>query len=135
MPAAARGTSAKSAQAFVRYYIGLVNYAVATGNTSELKGASRNSCNSCTAVVTNIDTVYSNGGSLSGEGWKVSAAREVPGRSAARPVLRVGIQISPQDKIASHGAKVQHFRGGRQLLIFHLVRLEDGWSIEEWSRA
>ena len=135
MPAEARGTSAQSAKAFVRYYIGLVNHAVATGDTSDLKGASQNSCNSCTAVVTNIDTVYANGGSLSGEGWKVSAAREVPGRPAARPILRVGIRISPQDKIASRGAKVQHFRGGRQLLIFRLVRLEGGWSIEEWSRA
>jgi hypothetical protein len=135
MPAAARGTGAKSAKAFLRYYIEVVNYAMASGETQPLSLVSEQRCASCRAVIHNVRNVYGNGGRLSGSGWSLLLIRSVQGQSDSRPVLQAGLRIAPQFKWAHTGAKAKHFRGGRGLAIFRLARVHHSWVLTEWSRV
>lgn len=65
MPAEARGTDAAAAEAFVKFYWEMVNYAQATGDTSGLRGLS-SGCRPCDSGAAFIESVYGNGGQLTG---------------------------------------------------------------------
>src|SRR6188472_1118800 len=47
MPAAAKEKTKAGAIAFVRHYIGLINYTQATGSTAELAQSETSDCNTC----------------------------------------------------------------------------------------
>ena len=65
MPPAARGTDAASAEAFVRFYWEMVDYAQSTGDTSGLVDAS-DRCINCKNGVASIEKTYGTGGRIEG---------------------------------------------------------------------
>lgn len=134
LPAEAQGVSAKSAEAFVRYYVETINYASATGHTAQLQSASDERCVSCAAVQSAIETVYTTGSRLEGEGWVVGAVEPVPQQPRTRPVLQTSIRISPQTRISKDGHH-QTRSGGRQLMIFTLHRGADNWLVAKLERS
>ena len=135
MPAAAKGTSAKAAKAFVRYYIATINQAMATGNTTGLSLLSGGDCDSCAAVAQRIGRVYRAGGKLVGRGWRVKTMQVVPDQPRQRPLIDVGLKLSPQVVIKQTGAAPVHFKGGQLPLTFHLSWRSGGWVVEQWERA
>ncbi|WP_395696242.1 DUF6318 family protein [Nocardioides sp.] len=65
MPAAARGTDAASAEAFVRFYWEMVNYAQATGDVAGLRLLG-DKCIGCDAAIKFIQSSYEGGGRIIG---------------------------------------------------------------------
>jgi uncharacterized protein DUF6318 len=129
MPAEAKGTSAKSAKAFVRYWIATLNFAGRSGNTTSLRESSAQRCAACNAIADFIDKVYSAGGSISGDGWSVRTVRFVdsgPGRSMTIDAL---VDVKPQDVVKRKGAARQHFDGGRRLKTFSIAAEQDSWRV------
>ncbi|RYZ14550.1 MAG: hypothetical protein EOO70_07575 [Myxococcaceae bacterium] len=66
LPDAATKPGAKGAEAFVRHYVRLINFAQRTGDTSALESASALQCESCSKGVKYVRDIYEAGGSISG---------------------------------------------------------------------
>jgi hypothetical protein len=134
MPEAAKGTSAASAKAFVRYYVDAINYASGTGDTAPIKNSSASDCVSCRDVAVAIDRIYASGSHLDGGGWAVRTLAPIPGQQARRPIIQAAIQVRPQRKISNTG-HIERRQGGRKLFIFTLVRGSDGWSVASLEQS
>jgi hypothetical protein len=67
LPAAAKGITVTSADAFARFYLAAIDHAAGTGNVSLLKEWADKGCVSCNALIQHYSSVYKAGGSLSGD--------------------------------------------------------------------
>jgi hypothetical protein len=134
MPAEAKGTGTKAAKAFARHYIAAFNFATATGNTKLVRRLSKAHCASCSAMASRIEEVYRQGGHFEGDGWKVLSVKYQPFQPKKRPVLSVGIRVTPQVLVESTGAHPRRFDGGRNLLTIRLVWSASGWKVLEVGR-
>ena len=130
MPDAAKGTSEAAAKAFVRHWVATLNYAGDTGDTSGLRRVSSAECKSCVGIADKIDRVYERGGYVQGDGWVVRSIAPVSGQPRARPILQIGMFLSEQDLLERAGGEVQHFDGGKQLMVFRLTN-SDRWVVTE----
>jgi hypothetical protein len=129
MPAEAKGTSAASAKAFVRYWTETLNYAGNTGKTGDLAAISDPACGSCSAVISSIQRVYSKGGYYRGEGWSIATLELQPLQPKRRPVITAGVHIAPQVLVERKGAKTQRFEGGNRSMIFRLAAAGNYWTV------
>jgi hypothetical protein len=136
MPAEATGTSRAAAKAFVRHYIDMVNYAMATGDTGPLVQSSAEDCESCSAVAENISSLYRSGGRLEGKGWRVADLMILQKSSQDDAVVQVGVSVRPQKRFSGEpDATPERFKGGRQAMTFFLTRVSSGWSVRRWSQT
>lgn len=135
LPPEAEGTSPTAAKAFVRHYVDLVNYAMATGDTGPMQAASAPNCESCGAVIQNINDLYRAGGYLKGDGWKITQLRALASKPNGETVVQAGVLVSPQDRYGSKRAKPEEFEGGLQAMTFRLGRHDSDWMVLEWSQT
>jgi hypothetical protein len=135
MPDAAKGTGERSAKAFVRYYIDALNFATSTGDTALLKAYSDRSCDSCNSVMERIRSVYDAGGQITSRGWTIGSMHLVPLQPARRPVVEVGVNLSPQVVVQRAGADAERFDGGKLPSTFHLSLKAKGWVVTDWDRS
>ena len=68
MPAEARGTDAAAAEAFVKFYWEMADYAQATGDVDGLREISSEACEPCQAGIRAIESVFERDGRLLGGG-------------------------------------------------------------------
>lgn len=135
MPAIARGTGAKSAKAFVRYWIDGLNYAAISGDTDILRRASARSCSACSAIADFIDDVYRREGWIKGLGWDPISLRLVSVHRGPSVVVDVTVTVKPQRVRRRAGATIDRFRGGRRLKTFWLRRGSDQWTVVRLDQA
>lgn len=74
MPAAAQGTDAAAAEAFVEFYWEMVNYAQATGDVAGFKALGPD-CATCKRGVESIEETYRAGGTIRGGEGSISDLR------------------------------------------------------------
>lgn len=129
LPAEAQGTSEKAAKAFVRHYIDLVNFAMRTGDTSELASLSNEECSTCRAIVARIEEVYENGGRLEGHGWRVRTLTYLATGGKRTALVAAGIRISPQMAYVASDSAASHSPASRGNLDFSLSRTPSGWQV------
>jgi hypothetical protein len=129
LPAEAEGTSPEAAEAFVRHYVELVNYAMATGDTAPLAEQSHETCNTCTAIQNRVNEVYTAGGQLDGDGWTVRTVTHVPSGNIEALLVAVGIDIAPQSAYETDDAPPSKSPPGRGNLDFHLTHSPSGWKV------
>jgi len=77
MPAAAKGTDAAAAEAFVKFYWEMVNYAQLTGDLGALRGISSKKCVACQAGIDYLAGVFAKDGVISGGTSRVSKPETV----------------------------------------------------------
>lgn len=135
LPAEAKGTTEASAEAFVRHYIDVTNYAMATGDTAALRAVSGSSCVSCQGVIDRIDSVYGAGGSIESGGWELRSVSVVPRTKPSEPQIDVGLFMTPQRVTQKMGNQPSAFPGGRLPATFMLRRDGESWIVTEWERA
>lgn len=135
LPAEAKGTSEAAAKAFVRHWIEVLNYAMATGDTAPLSALSDPDCSSCAAVVERIESVYESDGSIVSNGWHVRSIQAVPMQPRARPKFDLGLSMSRQRVKEDGSAKPRFFKGGRLPATFSLGRHDKSWLVLNWERA
>jgi hypothetical protein len=135
LPAAAKGTSEAAAKAFVRHYIALINHAMKTGDTEPLHSASARQCTSCSAVVDRVNSVYSAGGSIVSDGWRIRSLSVVPLQPNKKPIVDVGLEMSQQVVKETADARPRHFDGGRLPTTFYLALRSQGWIVLDWERV
>ena len=64
-----------SAEGFIDDWFETFSAAMVSGDTTDIRLRSSESCTSCAALADQIDSIYSNGGSLKTAGWSVEEAR------------------------------------------------------------
>jgi hypothetical protein len=134
LPAEARGTGAKAAKAFVRYYVSLINHAASTGDTVAARRYTASKCRSCEAILAKVDDVYANGGQILGSGWSIRNMSYKPLQPAQRPILSVGILVSRQVMTERRGAEAKTFPGGHNQLTIQLDRANGDWRVAALER-
>lgn len=129
MPGNARGTSDASAEAFVRHYLKLINYASHTGSTSSLHKAGTKSCQSCSALALFLDRIYSKGGRIKSNGWFLKKIRFVAGPGDSQKVATLVVWQSPEKVTEGRGKASKSFKGGEQRMTIHLVNRSQSWLV------
>jgi hypothetical protein len=127
MPAEARGTSKKSAKAFARHYVDLVNFAAKTGRTRALADAGASGCESCMAIVENVHSIYARGGHIRGGEWDIDVIR-VPQLDEDRAVLDLGLTLKPQVVVSQNGEE-KRYSGSKQPMTMFLITDAGRWRV------
>lgn len=130
MPAAAKVDGRRGTEAFVRYYVELINFAGSSGQTRPLLQSSADDCVKCRDLASGIDEIYASGGRIVGGGWTVADLRHY-GRTQGRYFVDVVIDSSPQTLERADGTS-QSFPGAQnRLRAFVLERKQGTWIVSE----
>lgn len=135
LPPEARGTTRKSAVAFVRHWVDTLNYSADTLDTKHLRELSAPGCDVCFIFIDRIDQLRADKGRLEGDGWNVRELSLVPGQPAKAPVLRALVDIAPQVAVIRQGGKKHRFDGARAHYTFNLERHAGAWRVAAMERA
>lgn len=131
MPAAAKKRTKAGAEAFVTFYVTILNYAGTHGETAGLRDIALPTCIKCKALADGIDDIYSRGGHINGGGWTVLKIRHF-GFKQGHYFLDATIKSSPQKLVAKAGAPVKAFPGApSRLRAFVLERQAGDWKVSE----
>ena len=125
LPPEARGTSKKSAVAFVRHWVEAFNHAVTGGSTKWLHSASTR-CVACEAMLDVIEEVYDREGRIRTKGWRVESIEALSPKAPVQ--VRVVVEAAPQ-AFEVPGEKTQRFVGGPSVKTFTLARQADSWRV------
>jgi hypothetical protein len=130
MPAAAQGSDAAAAEAFVEFYWEMVNYAQATGDVEGLEGlASR--CGTCDAAVDYIKNIYGRGGRIEGGKGRFRQLKTnfLDHDGSTRALVR-GDLVSSRQRVELPGSKHdESYPGGTLPFEVLLERTSDGWTV------
>jgi hypothetical protein len=125
LPATARADSPAGAESFARYYMGLLDYAYQTGNTTPLRAAAR--CQGCDALAAGIDKSYAAGNRIQGGRIAVNNARTSKYATKASASVQVTYSSAARKVVAPTG-KVTEVPGEDNVrLLLTLKRFEQGW--------
>ncbi len=130
LPAAAEGDSVRSAEAFVRHYIELLNYAMTTGDTKAFRSASRD-CEGCDRYAELFEEVTQAGGYSRTRGWSptyLGVSRQAAFFTALVDVRAAKLRLKPSEE-----AKVQIADPDRYGLRLTIRRDDNTWSVHEFA--
>jgi len=135
MPAAAKGTDAAAAEAFVRFYWEMVNYAQATGDLDGLQSLADASCAACREGTSYLERVFSDGGEISGGAATVRVRTtgfvKDQGRSNAVVVFDVS---STRQRVDYPGdRRDESYPGGVTRLSAILIPHAGTWLMSSWN--
>ncbi|GAA3802317.1 DUF6318 family protein [Nocardioides panacisoli] len=132
LPAAARTATKAGAEAFVRYYWDVVNYAQLTGDTRLLRGLHMPSCDACASGVSWIDSVYRRNGSITGTN-RLDAARAMHLGGAA-PFWIVEMKVhATRQRVSGAGKLNQTYPAGTFDARFVIKPGGQSWKVTSWS--
>lgn len=130
LPAAAKGRTAKSAEAFARHYIDLINYLGATGDSEPLAAVSAPSCSVCEAVIDEAQRVYGEGGRFEGGTWTSRRPSTALGSNGRNALVTFVVVVSPQVEVSRSGRR-KAIAGSKGLLDLQLVAARNSWAVRE----
>ncbi|MBI2245838.1 MAG: hypothetical protein HYU55_18475 [Nocardioides sp.] len=130
MPAAARGSDAAAAEAFVRFYWEMVNYAQATGDVRGLKGLATK-CINCDNGVDFIANAYDKGGEIRGGEGTVSRLEThfVKRADGWWVIAECRVALTRQVVDLPGAGHDQRYEGGSADIRLYLQPIADGWTI------
>lgn len=133
LPQVARKPTVRGARAFVVYWVDLVNYAQATGETTRLAQVSDDRCTGCFGVVEAIQSPYSRGGRIEGGEWVIGRLRPLPLDYDADWAAYAPARSSEQTVVDGKNHETVH-SGGDFGFFAYVVNQEDGWRMR-WLRT
>ncbi|WP_343910899.1 DUF6318 family protein [Nocardioides aquiterrae] len=129
LPPEAKGTDAKAAEAFVKFYWEMVNYAQRTGDVGALQALGPD-CGGCDAGIAFITDVYDRGGSIrGGEGHLTKLSTGFIGKNHDRAVVRCHVVTTEQNVDLPGTKHDKTYSGGDQPFQFQLDPVESGWVV------
>jgi hypothetical protein len=130
MPPEAKGTDAKAAEAFVKFYWEMVNYAQATGDVHGLQELD-SKCQACDNGVDFVRNAYGNGGEIRGGSGKPGQFKTVfinrGGEQWA--VVECRVLTSKQTVDLPGTDNDQHFPGGATNIRVYLQPRAGSWTV------
>lgn len=130
MPDAARARTDAGAEAFVRHYLAVEDYAVQTGDLGPLQMLVSPSCRGCAHVVFTARTV-DRVGRVEGGARSVDQLREMPTADGADWTGRVTGQVDESVFRSGEGGELKRYVGGPYTLDIDLTWVGAGWLVTE----
>lgn len=127
LPAAAEEATKAGAEAFVEYYVALINYAQKTGDVATLTDIAEPACEGCRAGTDSIAEIYRRGGRITGGAYEVRRLETSRATKESWTViahLRVGDQT-----VRGAGDLDQTYPGGRSKLLFGTWHRAGRWTV------
>lgn len=138
LPPEAEGDGPEAAEAFVRHYYAMVNYAQATGDTAALSDLGLRSCEACEGGLQFIQKIYNRGGKNVGGDYSV-VSTEVDGRrrvSKTVSYFTLSVVTShTHQEVSGAGDMDRIYEPGKSTLSFEVVRDPTGWHVTSWDNA
>jgi hypothetical protein len=103
LPAEAEGDDAAAAEAFVRFYWEMADYAQNTGDVAGLRKLSAQSCVACRAGMEFIEQVYAEGGSISGGETRTSGFETAQIKFRGNTAFQVKLDVENADQVVDRG--------------------------------
>lgn len=135
LPPEAQGKGAKAAEAFVRHYYAMVNYAQATGDTKGLKPLALASCAACSGGLDFIEDIYARGGTNEGGEYTVVSSKTT-GRRIEGPNPSYYLTVvteNTRQTISGAGDLDAVYEAGKSTLQFQVVGNPEGWQVASWG--
>jgi hypothetical protein len=133
LPASAQENNGAGAEAFVRYFIELLNYAQKTGDTARLQRVSTPRCAACEGYADEINRTYAAGGHVDGGVLTIGNLRELPRDYGADWGAYGRGRATPQTIFRGNGTKAS-FDGGPFDLYAYARWVDDRWAMQ-WMRT
>jgi hypothetical protein len=135
LPAAAKGDGARSAKAFVRHYIAVLNYATYTGDVTELRRLGAKDCGSCQNVIRGIRSIYEAGGSVKGGAFRITNLDALEHPDSSGYTVDAFTKFSKQRIYRQSGSTTpDRYKTGSNIFSFILAR-RHGWLVSDWSKS
>ena len=131
MPGGASKGTLKGAEAFVRHYIDLLNYAANTGDAKPLRAASARACGGCSDYAEAYSRTYARGGFIDTSGWKPTSV--IPVRSQNVVVVLVDVQAPDITYSRRTNDPKKRGRGGLYKLRYELIKIHGDWRIRSFT--
>ena len=128
LPPAARKDTLKGAEAFIRHYIELLNYASDTGDTKPLRSMSSAGCNGCYDYVDLYERIYSHGGYLRGGDW-VPQKNALKQRFEGTVRVVISVDAKPGQYRKRRSAPVKTHGTAQYSLTFVAERRTGHWTV------
>lgn len=129
LPAAATKPTLKGAEAFVEYYVELMNYAKSTG-VSDLMLANAAGCQGCANFAGLYERTVEEGGFFEGAEWSVRVAVALPGRGSTLDVLTT-VDIAPGKYQEASSTNVRLLEENSLEFRITVSRDKQGWLVNE----
>jgi mono/diheme cytochrome c family protein len=133
VPEAATHHSDAGAEAFVRYWVELINYGQATGDADTLESVMDSRCAGCHGILSAIRDPYASGGHIEGGTWIVGNLRELPLDHGADWAAFAKSRTEPQIVFDGSGAATK-YPGGKFYLYAYVAWAGSRWSMR-WVRT
>lgn len=131
LPDEARGRGPEAAEAFVRHYVDLINAAMQSLDSGELRRLATSSCAQCKAVADLVDRVSDADGRLVGGEWRVDDTNILSSSTGKLVLVRATIRIEPGRSQLTAGAEPSAYPGTpRTAFTFSVARGGAGWMVE-----
>lgn len=128
LPTAATKPTRQGAEAFVEYYVELMNYAKSNGAVVPLLRAS-SECLGCQEYAELYNTVYADGGFYTGMSWSLKGVTLVDGRPGYFALLQVRAAAGAYAE--SGEAKERKFESDSFDVRFHIESANESWRVTE----
>lgn len=128
LPTDATQQTEAGAEAFVRHYIELINYAQSTGDGAPLSDLSAQSCSVCQSFASRSDSLYAEGGRSEGGDFTVNEISPLPLDYGADSAFYVETDVSPQTLFEADGTESE-YPGGPYPFGAYATWTNDGWEM------
>ena len=133
MPAAAQGTDAAAAEAFVRFYWEMVNYAQATGDLEGLRSLAGPECGPCASGLKALERLVEREAAVRGGVYKLSDMSSAFFGEGNRITVWYALAATRQ-VIAYPGDRADEVYAAKEVRAMSVLRREDGqWALEYWG--
>lgn len=121
----------EGAVAFAKHWTATFSEAFQTGNTTALSAISASSCKTCKTFIELIDSVYADGGTISGRAWSLDDAGWV---QSGDDVVVTGRMLIPEQTITRVGQQPEPAKAVTRRYIFTVVWASGAWQAESVVR-
>lgn len=136
MPAAAEGDDAAAAEAFVRHYWAMVNYAQATGDVEGLRSLAIKSCGPCSSGTSWIERIYRAGGHIEGGEYTVGRVQATAVGAGDLRLFEVETAlVTTNQTIVGAGPLNESFPGEPGKAVVTLVVSKGHLKVSDWGPA
>ncbi|MCW2791818.1 MAG: hypothetical protein JWO76_916 [Nocardioides sp.] len=134
MPAAAKKQTAAGAEAFVRYYLDIVNFSQSSGDLRTLRRIADRECGACSAGLHFLERTFSEGGEI--RGGSASLTRATSGLLNTGDYQVRGDLVSRRQVVDMPGSRRDKVYPGGTITVQFIVSPEDhSWLVAYWDKA
>nr|WP_246378152.1 DUF6318 family protein [Nocardioides ginsengisegetis] len=134
MPEAAKAHTAAGAEAFVKFFWDMANYAQATGKTDGLERLAAPTCQACAAATDFVNALYAKGGHIEGGVYSLMDLESKRLYYRDHVIFRETFRTHNTDQVVFEpGKKERKFPESTVDVVFTMDFGHSGWKVGVWQ--